>query len=818
LSHLRIADTMKIAYNWLKTYINTDLTAERMGEILTDTGLEVEGIEKVETVKGGLANVVVGQVLTKTPHPDADRLSVTTVDVGTEEVLQIVCGAPNVEAGQKVIVALVGATLYPNPDEPLKIKKSKIRGIESSGMICAEDELGLGHSHEGILVLAPETTVGMPARDYFKIEDDYLIEIGLTPNRADAMGHIGVARDLKAYLNYHEQTNAFQISYPKTLQFSEDGNGISIRVDAEEDCPRYAGAVITGIQIADSPEWLQNRLRIIGLKPINNVVDITNFVMYETGNPLHAFDLEHVNGEIIVRRAIAGETLITLDEVERKLTNEDLVISNTDKAMCLAGVFGGLDSGVKQTTTGIFLEAAYFNPVTIRKDAKRHGLNTDSSFRFERGIDPNTVLKARDRAITLILEICGGSVGKLYDIYPSAIEDKEVVLNFDRCRKLCGAPISNEDIVKILAELDILMVSDSEEAIVVRVPAYRVDVIREADLIEEVLRIYGFNKVPLPEKLNTSISYQTKPNKEKLYNVTADLLADNGFAEIMNNSLTSSLVWGKIESNYFKPNADVRILNPLSNELDVMRQNLLFGGLRNIEHNQNRQNPDLKLFEFGKVYSFVDGNYQERKKLGIWICGLNETENWASDGRKTSFYTLKGAIDTILKKLGIDKAPRPVDLTNDLFEDGIGLSITNKHIGEFGWINASTLKAFGVKNAVYYAELDWDQIIELSHLNKINFRTIPKTQFARRDFSLLLDQNIRFNDIQSIAAKVDRKLLKEVSLFDVYEGKNLEKGKKSYAVSFIFQDEEKTLKDAQIDGIMQRIRAELEKQIGAKLR
>lgn len=816
--HLRIADTMKIAYNWLKTYINTDLSAEQMGEILTDTGLEVEGIEKVETVKGGLANVVVGHVLTKTPHPDADRLNVTTVDVGTGEPLQIVCGAPNVAAGQKVIVALVGATLYPNPEEPLKIKKSKIRGIESSGMICAEDELGLGHSHDGILVLDLTTKIGLTAREYFNIEDDYIIEIGLTPNRADAMGHIGVARDLKAYLNYHEQTTNYKITQPATQVKSSGGSGISIRIDAPEDCPRYAGAIITGITIADSPEWLQNRLRTIGLKPINNVVDITNFVMHEMGNPLHAFDLEHVAGEIIVRNAYEGETLTTLDEVERKLDLTDLVICNATKPMCLAGVFGGLDSGVKKNTTGIFIEAAYFNPVTIRKDAKRHGLNTDSSFRFERGVDPNTIIAARDRAISLILEHCGGTLNQLYDHYPLPIQDTEVVFNFDRCRKLCGAPIPNEDIVKILDELDIRVVSDSEEEIVVKVPAYRVDVKREADLIEEVLRIYGFNKVPLPAKLNTSISYQTKPNKEKLYNVSADLLADNGFAEIMNNSLTTSSIWEKIQTSSYSATEDVRVLNPLSNELDVMRQNLLFGGLKNIEHNQNRQNPDLKLFEFGKVYSYVDGAYIERKKLGIWICGLADAENWSNEGKKSSFYSLKGVVEALLKKLGIDKAPRVEILKTDLFEDGYSISITNKNIGELGWINSDTRTVFGVKNSVYYAELDWDTLIELSHLNKINFKPIPKTQFARRDFSLLLDNNVRFDSIQSIATKIDRKLLKDVGLFDVYEGKNLEKGKKSYAVSFIFQDEEKTLKDVQIDGIMQRIRTELEKQLGAELR
>lgn len=818
MRHLRIGFKMKIAYNWLKTYINSDLSAERMGEILTDTGLEVEGIEKVETIKGGLSSVVVGHVLTKVPHPDADRLNITTVDVGEDEPLQIVCGAPNVEAGQKVIVALVGSTLYPNPDEPLKIKKSKIRGVESCGMICAEDELGLGHSHAGILVLEPETPVGLAARDYFKIEDDYLIEIGLTPNRADAMGHIGVARDLKAYLNYHENTDAYKLSLPESKLPSPGTETIQIRQVAIAACPRYAGAVISGITIAESPEWLQNKLRLIGLKPINNVVDITNFVMHETGNPLHAFDLATVDGEIKVRLAEPGEKLTTLDTIERELNENDLVICNATKPMCLAGIFGGFDSGVKQTTKGIFVEAAYFDPVSIRKAAKRHGLNTDSSFRFERGVNPNSILQARDRAIHLILEIAGGKLGNLFDLYPTPIEDAEVLLNFDRCRKLCGAPISDAEIVKILSELDIIVMREVGDEVLVKVPAYRVDVRREADLIEEVLRIYGFNKVPLPAKLNASISYQIKPNKEKIYAITANFLADNGYSEIMNNSLTSSLIWEKIKTESFQPLEDVRILNPLSNELDVMRQTLLFGGLKSIEFNQNRQQPNLKLFELGGVYAKKEGQFVEHKKLGIWICGQTRNENWTASGEKSSFYSIKGSVEAVLTKLGIDKAPRTIELTNDLFEDGYGISIANKTVAELGWIKPSILKAFGIKSVVYYAELNWDVIIELGHFNKINFKPIAKTQFARRDFSLLLNQAVRFDEIQQVARKVDRKILKEIGLFDVYEGKNLDKGKKSYAVSFIFQDEEKTLKDDQIDGVMQKIRKELESTLGAELR
>ncbi len=809
---------MKISYNWLKTYIDTDLPAQRVAEILTDTGLEVEGLEKIETIKGGLEGVVIGHVLTKDVHPDADRLNITTVDVGTGEPLQIVCGAPNVDTGQKVVVATVGSTLYPSPEEPpLKIKKSKIRGVESFGMICAEDELGLGKSHDGIMVLDAATTVGVTARDFFNIEDDYLIEIGLTPNRADAMGHIGVARDLKAYLNYHENAG-LSLNIPAIADLSEGTEAVSVTVEDTNACPRYAGAVITGVEVKDSPDWLQNRLRSIGLVPINNIVDITNFVMHEIGNPLHAFDGGNVKGNIIVKGAEHQQKFVTLDGVERELNKDDLMISNANEPMCIAGVLGGLDSGVKPETTSIFLEAAYFNPVSVRKTAKRHGLNTDASFRFERGIDPNSLLLSRDRAISLILEIAGGTLGKLYDHYPTKIEDFEVVFSFDRCRGLCGIEIPDEDIIKILEELDIKVVSDSEEEVVLKVPAYRVDVQREVDVIEEVLRIYGFNNVPLPEKLNTSLSFQQKPNKEKIYNVSADLLANNGFAEIMNNSLTSSANWNLAPSEVLKAEHDVTLLNPLSNELDVMRQTMLFGGLKSIEFNQNRQHPDLRLFEFGSVYNKIEGKYSESKKMGLWITGAKEAENWSTNSQKSSFHTLKGATEAILKRLGIFKAPRTSELTNDFMEDGYALTIANKPIVELGWIKPEILKAFGIKQAVYYAEFNWDAVIDISVMNKINFKPIPKTQFARRDFSLLIDKSVQFGQILSIAQKADRKILKEIGLFDVYEGKNLDKGKKSYAVSFIFQDDEKTLKDKQIDAIMAKIRKHLEGQLGAELR
>lgn len=808
---------MKISYNWLKTYINVELSAEQISEILTDTGLEVEGLEKIESIKGGLKGVVTGHVLTKEKHPDADRLNITTVDVGEDQPLQIVCGAPNVEAGQKVIVATVGTILYPTPDENFKIKKSKIRGVESAGMICAEDELGLGKSHDGIMVLPQETKVGTPAADYFELEDDYLIEIGLTPNRADAMGHIGVARDLKAYLNIHKNAD-LALNLPQVNLQENTQEVVAVSVSDTVGCPRYGGAVITGVNVVDSPEWLQNRLKAIGLSPINAIVDITNFVMHETGNPLHAFDLEQVDGTINVRRAKAGEQLVTLDEVERKLNENDLVIANANVPMCLAGVFGGLESGVKATTKGIFLEAAYFDPVSIRKSAKRQGLNTDSSFRFERGTDIATVIYARNRAISLILEICGGQLESTSDFYPTPFQSTEVVFSYDRCRKLCGIEVSDEEITRILSELDLKIVSDSEEEVVLKIPTYRVDVKREVDVIEEVLRIYGFNAVPLPEKLNTSLSYRSTPNKEKIYTITADLLASNGFYEIMNNSLTSSTHLEKVKTATYVAEENVTLLNPLSNELDVMRQTLIFGGLKSIAHNQNRQQSDLKLFEFGSVYKHCGETYQEEKKLGLWMCGMKQQERWNATRKKVSFYTLKGAAEGILKKLGLFKAPRVMTLSNDLLEDGYALKIGNKVVCELGWIKTSIAKLFGVKQTVYYAEFNWEAIIELSVMNKINFKAIPKTQFVRRDFSLLIDKAVTFEEIKNSGQKIDRKFLKEIDLFDVYEGKNLPDGKKSYAVSFIFQDDEKTLKDSQVDGIMDKIRKSLTLNLGAELR
>ncbi len=812
---------MKVSYNWLKNYINTNLSPDEMSVILTDTGLEVEGLEKVETIKGGLEGVVIGEVLTKEKHPDADKLSVTTVNIGTDEPLQIVCGAPNVDAGQKVVVVTVGSTLYPTPEESFKIKKSKIRGVESFGMICAEDELGLGTSHDGIMVLPNDAVVGTLARDYFNIEDDYLIEIGLTPNRSDAMGHIGVARDIKAYLNYHNKAN-LNLDIPKVNDIELNGK-FKITIENPNDCPRYAGAILKNITIKPSPEWMQNKLRIIGLNPINNVVDITNYVMHETGNPLHAFDLKVVGNEINVRRAKQGEKLTTLDGVERELHPDDLMICNAETPMCIAGVFGGEKSGVQDDTSEIFLEAAYFNPVVVRKTAKRHALNTDSSFRFERGVDPNQVIYAMQRAIDLLIEHADAELVEAQDNYPNPIDDKIVEFSMDRCRQLIGNDISDEDIKTILNELDIVIDCKNQGHCYLTVPAYRVDVTRQADVVEEVLRIYGYNNVPNPAKLNSSISYQPKPNRDQLYNLVADLLVDNGYFEIMNNSLTSSKYIEKANSQSLNPEHNVKLLNPLSNELDIMRQTLLFGGLQSIAHNQNRQHPDLKLFEFGKIYQMFkqdDGSnkYVETQKLNIWVTGLKETENWSANKNKVSFYTLKGITEAIFTKLGINKNMQTSTLSSDLFEDGYQIKIAKKVVAEIGWVKPELLKQFKVKNQVFYADLNWDNIIELSVMNKVKFTELPKTQFVRRDFSLLLDDNITFAQIQEIARKADRKILKEIGLFDVYEGKNLEKGKKSYAVNFIFQDQDKTLQDKAVDKIMDKIRQGLEQNLGAQLR
>lgn len=811
---------MKVSYNWLKQYVKTDISPEEMGRILTETGLEVESIEKIEAVKGGLDGVVVGEVLSCEKHPDADKLKVTSVNIGTGEHLQIVCGAPNVATGQKVIVATVGTTLYPKPDDAFKIKLSKIRGVESFGMLCAEDELGLGESHAGILVLDNAIEVGTKASTYFDLEDDYQIEIGLTPNRADAMGHIGVARDLIAYLNVHQNAN-LKIQWPSIDSFKVDSNDLSINIknDTLETCPRYMGVSIKGVSIKPSPAWLQKRLRAVGLSPINNVVDITNYVMRELGTPLHAFDTNELNGNIVVKLANDGEKFITLDGVERTLLSSNMMITNGNENLCIAGVFGGKDSGIKDETKNIFLESAYFNPVSVRKTAKSHALNTDASFRFERGVDPNLTEYALKRAALLIQEVAGGKVSMdIVDIYPNKIENHKVEFSYERCNTLIGTSLSKELINNILENLDIKVLSESNGIAQLEVPVYRVDVTREADVIEEVLRIYGFNNVPIPEKLNSSIGIFPKPDIEKVQSIISEFLVGKGFVEMLNNSLTATNYIEKFGLETFKSERNVEILNPLSQDLSVMRQTLIFNSLEVVEHNQNRQNPDLKLFEFGKVYHKYESGYSENKRLILTVSGRKEKQQWNSSNDLMSFYSIKGFSNAVFERLGLKAMLTEKAINNALFEDGLDLYILKNKVGQIGWISSKVKKHFGIKNDVFVADLDWDAILDSLKFVKIKYQELPKTFEVRRDFSLLLDKSVKFNEIESIAKSCDKKILQSISLFDVYEGKNLEDGKKSYAVSFFFQDKEVTLKDQQIDQVMDKIRGELETKLGAQLR
>ena len=810
---------MKIAYSWLKDYVKTDLPVDEIAKILTETGLEVDGVEKIEAVKGGLQGVVVGEVLTCEKHPDADKLKVTTVTVGGEP-LQIVCGAPNVAAGQKVVVATVGCTLYPKPDEAFKIKASKIRGVESNGMLCAEDELGLGESHAGILVLKQDTPVGMPAADYFDLADDYLVEIGLTPNRADAMGHIGVARDLIAYLNYHRNAGLkLQLPEIKALEVKSQSLPHSITIEEPELCPKYFGVSLKNVKIDASPAWMQKRLRTVGLSPINNVVDCTNYVMRELGTPLHAFDCKALNGKIVVKRAGNGEKFTTLDGVERTLDSSNLMITNGKENLAIAGVFGGLESGISNDTTEIFIESAYFNPVSVRKTAKMHGLSTDASFRYERGVDPQLTRFALDRVVALILEVAGGEIAMdVQEAYPQTIENQTVDFRPVYCNQVIGTEIPEADMKQILGDLDILLLAENGDTWKLEVPAYRVDVTREIDVVEEILRIYGFNQVPLPDKLNSNLTLSAKPNLEKIQHTLAELLVSNGFSEMMNNSLTSSLHLEKVQQQVVLKETNVEILNPLSQDLDVMRQTLIYNALEVVEHNQNRQNPDLKLFEFGKVYRKKDGKYEEEKRLILVLSGNKYDEQWNNAKDKTSFFTLKGIVHSLLGRIGLSSFLQENALENSLLADGVKLAVLKDEIGQMGWVSAALRKQFGIKNDVFIADLSWDLICKNLKLNKVIFKEIPKTFEMRRDFSLLLDESVRFADIEKLAKSADKKILRRVGLFDVYEGKNLEQGKKSYAVSFYFQDNEQTLKDQAVDAVMQRIRTELETKLGAQLR
>lgn len=809
---------MKISYNWLKNYVQTDLDIERIARILTDTGLEVEGTEKIEAIKGGLEGVVIGEVLTCEKHPDADKLNVTTVSIANE-ILQIVCGAPNVAAGQKVVVATVGCTLYPKPDEPFKIKAAKIRGVESFGMLCAEDELGMGQSHAGIMVLDEKAVVGSPAAAYFDLEDDYEIEIGLTPNRSDAMGHIGVARDIIAYLNFHEnQKLTLKMPAVETLE-KETDFPINIAIEDQANCPRYCGVTIAGVKVGPSPEWLQKRLRAVGLAPINNVVDVTNFVMRELGTPLHAFDADCLNGKIVVKQAIEGAKFTTLDATERQLKGHELMISNGEKDLCIAGVFGGLDSGISDKTTNVFLESAVFNAISVRKTARAHGLNTDASFRFERGVDPELTLFALRRAAHLIKEIAGGQFGMdEMDVYSQKIEPISIEIDTKRINQLIGSQISNEEIKAILHDLDFKLLNEKGDVLKLEIPLYRTDVQREADIAEEVLRIYGFNKVEIPTKWNLSLPIEEGINPEKVLVSCAEFLVGKGFQEALNNSLTKAQYVEKHGGETLKREHAVEMLNPLSQDLNVMRQSMLFGLLENVVHNQNRQAPNLRLFEFGKVYNHFSSGYNEQQQLAMVITGSKNQESWNNDKSEVNFYTLKGHLLSVFERFGLTGQLQEKSTDSHLFEFSQKWELFKKNVAEIGVVSSKIQKDFGIKSKVYFAVIHWDNLLEVLKNVRIKFKELPKTFAIRRDFAFVLDENTDYLALEKAARGAEKKLLQSVNLFDVYEGDKIAEGKKSYALSFILQDGDRTLTDAEIEASMERIRLAIEKETGATLR
>lgn len=817
---------MKISFNWLKEYVNTGLSAEEAGILLTNCGLEVEGIEKFETIKGGLAGLFVGEVMTKEKHPDADRLSITTVDIGTGTLLNIVCGAGNVAAGQKVVVATIGAMLYPTIGEPFEIKKSKIRGQISEGMICAEDEIGLGISHEGIMVLDSSAKTGTPAKDYFKVEEDYVLEIGLTPNRADAASHVGVARDLAAVLstlNSDEQTLKSKLELPSISHFEIDNTDSTIDVTVEDTnaCPRYSGIMISGLTVEASPAWLKNRLKAIGVRTINNIVDITNYVLHELGQPLHAFDADKIRGnKIIVKKSSEKIKFKTLDLVEHELSSEDLMICNIDDPMCIAGVFGGEESGVTSATTAIFLESAYFNPTSIRKSSKRHNLKTDASFRFERGTDPNMTVFALKRAAILIKEIAGGKISsELIDIYPTKIENFKIPFSFENCDRLIGKHIDIDIIKNIITSVGIEIDHKGNDALLLSVPTFKVDVKREQDVVEEILRIYGYNNIEIPTTLNSSIQFAEKPDKEKTQNVVSELLSNNGFYEMMCLSLTKGDYAAKLNS--LKTEKSVLMMNPLSTDLNALRQTLLFSGLETITYNQNRKNANLKLYEFGKIYMAVSAGenvkYIESKHLSLFITGRKQDESWNVKNNAVNFYSLKGFVNSILEKLGINDLKSAL-YKGDLFSQGLSFSWNKKVVVEFGTVSKSILKTMDIKQDVFYADFNWDLIIERLKNTKIMYKDVSKFPEVRRDLALLIDKAIQFEQLEQLAYQSEKNMLKSVNLFDVYEGDKLPAEKKSYALSFILQDESATLTDKQIEKIMDKLIKTFQEKAGAEIR
>ena len=818
---------MKISYNWIKDYLKIDLEPLKVAEILTGIGLEIEGMDEWVSVKGGLEGVVIGEVLTCKKHPDADKLSVTTVDIGAEQPLQIVCGAPNVAAGQKVTVATVGTVVFKG-DESLEIKKTKIRGELSEGMICAEDELGLGNSHDGIMVLDKDAIPGTAAGSYFKAARDFVFEIGLTPNRIDSGSHFGVARDLAAYLNQNTGLKEKAVR-PSVTDFKPDNhdNTYEVIIENTTDCPRYSGITISSITIGESPEWLKNKLRAVGLNPINNVVDITNFVQHEIGQPLHAFDADKIEGKkIIIKNLPDKSKFITLDGVERSLSSKDLMICNPVEGMCIAGVFGGIKSGVTPSTKNIFLESAYFNPVAIRKTSKRHGLKTDASFRFERGADPDITTWALKRAAMLIKEIAGGEISSgIIDVYPKEIKNATVEVNYNNINRLIGKSIERSVVKKILSLLDIAIKEENEDNLTLDIPSYRVDVKVEADVIEEILRIYGYNNVGISNHVNSTISYAEKPDKEKIVNIISDLLSGNGFAEIMCNSLNPS-AWYEQSSDFGKEQL-VILANPLSSDLNAMRQSLLFGGLSSVIWNINRQNPDLKFYEFGHCYFYQKSgqsypkadNYIEKSALDLFVTGNIKRQSWNCKTNPTDFFNIKSSVEMILSRLGVN----PENLVTGesdkkYFAESLTYSFNNKIIAEAGRISKSYLMKFDIGQDVYYGHIEWDFLLKLIKSHAISFHELPKYPSVRRDLALLLDGAVKFEQIREIALRTEKNILHDINLFDVYESDTLGVNKKSYAVSFILRDDLKTMTDKNIDKVMNNLIRAFVKELNAQIR
>ena len=820
---------MNISYNWLKDYLDFDLQPDEVAAALTSIGLETGGVEEVQTIKGGLEGLVIGEVLTCEEHPNSDHLHITTVNVGGAEPLQIVCGAPNVAAGQKVVVAVNGTKLY-DGDECFTIKCSKIRGVESNGMICAEDEIGIGTDHAGIIVLPADAVVGTPAKEYYNVKSDYVLEVDITPNRVDATSHFGVARDLAAYLKQNGKPANLKRPSVDAFKIDDEVPAIEVVVENKEACLRYSGITIKNVTVKESPEWLQNRLKVIGLRPINNVVDITNYILHGVGQPLHSFDADKIKGnKVVVRSATEGAKFVTLDGVERTLTDRDLMICNVEEPMCIAGVFGGLDSGVTEQTKNVFLESATFHPTWIRKTARRFGLNTDASFRYERGLDPNQTVEVMKRAALLIQEVAGGTItGAIQDIYPVPVAPYRVELTYDKVNTLIGKVIPVETVKSILESLEMKIVSETAEGLVIDVPVYRIDVQRDVDVIEDILRIYGYNNVEFSDNVKSNLSYQTPTDRSyKLQNLISEQLCGCGFNEILNNSLTRSAYYDNLST--YPVSHCVMLMNPLSADLNCMRQTLLFGGLESVEHNAKRKNGNIRFFEFGNCYDYnIDhkkegetlAEFSEDYRLGLWVSGSRVDNNWAHPNEKSSVYELKAYVENILVRLGVNLQKVIFgNLANDIYSAGLSITTSSgRQLGTMGIVSPKICKELDIETDVYYAELSWTLLMKEIKKSKVTFSEISKFPAVKRDLALLLEKNVQFAEIEKIATESERKLLKDVALFDVYEGKNLPAGKKSYAVSFYLQDEGKTLNDKQIDAIMKKIQTNLEQKLGAQLR